>query len=73
MTMWIDETERHLKKAQSGGYLKKSADPRQIAVFIVTLQEGSFGLVKSMADRKLFDLLYASLREYLHLYAEVSG
>lgn len=73
MTMWIDETERNLKKAQSGGYLKKSADTRQIAVFIVTLQEGSFGLVKSMADRKLFDLLYASLREYLHLHAEGSG
>jgi TetR/AcrR family transcriptional regulator, transcriptional repressor for nem operon len=65
MTLWIDETERYLKKAQEGGYLKLSADTRQLAVFIVALEEGAFGLVKSMADRRLFDSLYASLRSHL--------
>lgn len=71
MTMWIDETERHLKKGSESGYLKKEADPRQIALFVVMTQEGSFGLVKSLADRKIFDSLYVSLREYLHSQAVV--
>jgi hypothetical protein len=65
MTFWIDETEHYLKKAQEDGYLKPTADPRQLAIFIVSLQEGAFGLVKSMGDRKLFEALYASLRSYL--------
>jgi hypothetical protein len=34
-------------------------------------QEGAFGLVKSLADRKAFESLYDSLREYLHAQAEV--
>jgi TetR/AcrR family transcriptional regulator, transcriptional repressor for nem operon len=65
MTLWIEETERYLKKAQEDGYLKPTADTHQLAVFIVMLEEGSFGLVKSMADRRLFDSLYASLRGHL--------
>jgi len=71
LTIWIDETERFLKKARDAGYLKKDADTRQLAVFVVTLEEGAFGLVKSMADRKLFDSLYDSLREHLYSCAEV--
>jgi len=71
MTVWIDETERYLKKAQDAGFLKKSADPHQIALFVVMVQEGSFGLVKSLADRKVFEALYGSLKEYLHAQAEV--
>jgi len=70
LTIWLDETERFLKKARDAGYLKKDADTRQLAVFVVTLEEGAFGLVKSMADRKLFDSLYDSLREHLCAYAE---
>jgi len=70
MGMWIDETERYLKKAQQAGYLKKSADPRQMAVFVVATQEGAFGLVKSMGDRKLFENLCVSLRGYLLAQAE---
>jgi AcrR family transcriptional regulator len=71
MTMWIDETERYLKKAQDAGFLKKGADLRQIALFIVMCQEGAFGLVKSLADRKVFESLYVSLRDFLHSHAEV--
>jgi AcrR family transcriptional regulator len=71
MSEWIDETERYLRKAQDAGFLKKSADPRQIALFVVMSQEGAFGLVKSLADRKVFDSLYMSLKEHLHAQAEV--
>jgi len=65
MTMWIDETERYLQKAKEGRYLKPEADTRQLAVFIVMLEEGAFGLVKSMGDRRIFESLYASLRSHL--------
>ncbi len=65
MTLWIDETERYLEKAEENGYLKKTANTRQLAEFIVATEEGSFGLVKSMADRKIYTSLYNSLRDYL--------
>jgi TetR/AcrR family transcriptional regulator, transcriptional repressor for nem operon len=65
MTLWIDETERYLQKAQQGGYLQPGVDTRQLAVFIVMFEEGAFGLVKSLADRKIFESLYGSLRNHL--------
>jgi AcrR family transcriptional regulator len=71
MTVWIGETERYLKKAQDAGFLKKSADPHQIALFVVMVQEGSLGLVKSLADRNVFDSLRIALKEYLHAQTEV--
>ena len=70
MMLWIDETERYLKKAQENGYLKKSANTRQLAEFIVATEEGSFGMVKSIADRKIYTSLYNSLRDYLLSKAE---
>jgi len=70
MTLWIDETERYIKKAQENGYLKKTANTRQLAEFIVATEEGSFGMVKSMADRKIYTSLYNSLRDYLLSRAE---
>jgi AcrR family transcriptional regulator len=73
MTLWIDETERYLKKAQEMGYLKKTANTRQLAEFIVATEEGSFGMVKSMADRKIYTSLYNSLRDYLLSKAEVES
>lgn len=65
MSLWIDETEQYLKKAQNSGYLKKTVNTRQLAEFIVMTQEGSFGLVKSLGDKKIFNSLYNSLRDYL--------
>jgi TetR/AcrR family transcriptional regulator, transcriptional repressor for nem operon len=72
MTLWIDETGRYLKKAQESGYLKKTVNTRRLAEFIVATEEGSFGLVKSMADRKIYTSLYNSLRDYLVSKAEDS-
>ena len=70
MTLWIDETERYLKKSQENGYLKKTVNTRQLAEFIVATEEGSFGMVKSMADRRVYTSLYNSLRDYLLSKAE---
>lgn len=61
MSLWIDETEKYLIKARDCGYLKKDVDARRLAEFIVMV----FGLVKSIGDRKIFNSLYDSLRDYL--------
>lgn len=73
MTLWIDETEKYLKKAQINGYLKKTVNTRQLAEFIVATEEGAFGMVKSMDDRKIYSSLYDSLRVYLLSKTEVGS
>jgi TetR/AcrR family transcriptional repressor of nem operon len=62
---WIAGTEQALRQAQQDGYIKKSADPRKAAEFIVTLQEGTFAMGKALRDRRVFDSSYWSLKLYL--------
>ena len=72
MELWIDETEKYLKKAQDEGYLKRRANPRRIAEFVVMAQEGSFGMVKNLRSKRIFWSLYDSLRDYLGSVSEKS-
>lgn len=65
MTLWIDETQRYLQKAQKDGYLKKTVNTRQLAEFIVMVTEGSFGIAKSIGDKKIFNSFYNSLKDHL--------
>jgi AcrR family transcriptional regulator len=70
LELWINEVEKYLIKAQKEGYLKKSANPRQVAEFVVMTHEGGFGLSKSFRDKKIFWSLYHTLREYLNSVSE---
>ncbi|MGI8787653.1 MAG: TetR/AcrR family transcriptional regulator [Pyrinomonadaceae bacterium] len=72
MAMWIDETEKYLKKAQTDGQLKKSVNTRQLAEFIVAVQESAFAMTKTMNDRRMLDSLYNSLKDYLESKCEDS-
>jgi len=63
--LWIDETERHLKRAQAKGYLKTGVNPRQVAEFAVMIEEGSAALVKNLGGRNLYRSLYESFRQYM--------
>jgi AcrR family transcriptional regulator len=72
LRLWIDETEKYLKKAQSEGYLKKDVDTRQVAEFVVTVEEGSCAMVKNLRDRRVFWSLFESLRQYLESISEKS-
>jgi hypothetical protein len=49
-----------LKIAQEKDYLRKTANARQLAEFIVAIEKGSFGMVKSMADRMIYTSRYNS-------------
>ena len=66
LELWISEIEKYLKKAQKDGYLKKSANPRQVSEFVVTAHEGAFGMSKSYRDKKLFWSVYHALWDYLN-------
>ena len=72
MTMWIDETDKYLKRAQRDGYLKESVNTRQLAEFIITTQEGAFGMAKTMRDRRMAVSLYNSLKDYLESKSEAN-
>jgi TetR/AcrR family transcriptional repressor of nem operon len=65
LEIWIQGVEKHLKRAQAAGYLKQTADTRQMAMFVVAAHEGGFGMSKSFKSKKVFLGIYASLRDYL--------
>jgi TetR/AcrR family transcriptional repressor of nem operon len=73
LKLWIDETERYLKKAQSDGYLKKDVDTRQIAEFVVMVEEGSYAMVKNLRDQRVYWSLFESLKQYLESISEKSA
>ena len=63
--LWISETEKYLKKAQAEGYLSQDVDPRQLAEFVVMVEEGAFAMVKNLRDKKVYWSLYESFKRYL--------
>jgi len=73
LKLWIDETERYLRKAQAEGYLKKDVNTRQVAEFVVMVEEGSLAMVKNLRDKKVYWSLYDSLRQYLESISEKSA
>jgi AcrR family transcriptional regulator len=70
--LWIEETEKYLKVAQERGYLSRKADPRQVAEFVVMVEEGSLALVKSLRDKRVYWSLFNSLKQYLDSVSEKS-
>lgn len=70
MKLWINETEKYLKIAQERGYLSKKASPREVAEFVVMVEEGSFGMVKNLRDKKVYWSLFNSLKQYLDSLSE---
>ncbi len=73
LLLWIDETEKYLRKAQDEGYLRKEVDTRQVAEFVVMVEEGSLGMVKNLRDKTVFWSLYESLKQYLESISEKPG
>jgi TetR/AcrR family transcriptional regulator, transcriptional repressor for nem operon len=65
LEIWIQGVEKHLKRAQEGGYLSSEADTRQMAEFVVATHEGGFGMSKSFKNRRVFLSIYGSLKDYL--------
>ncbi len=64
LSLWISETERHLKRGKKSGYLKSDVNTRQVAHFIVMAHEGFYGILKGLGQPEAFDALYDSLKKY---------
>lgn len=69
LNFWVDETERHLTRAQKDGYLKKEVNTRQVAHFVVMAHEGFYGMIKGLDNPYVFDALYDSLKRYFQSIA----
>ena len=67
LNLWIDETEKHLKRAKSNGYLKKDVNTQQVAQFVVMAHEGFYGMLKGLDDPKAFHAMYNSLEKYFEV------
>lgn len=64
LTLWITEMDKHLKRGQRAGHIKKEINTKQVAHFIVMAHEGFYGMLKGLNNKKAFDALYSSLSIY---------
>ncbi len=64
LNLWIDEMDKHLKRAKKSGYLKTDVNTKHVAHFVVMAHEGFYGMLKGLDDPKVFSALYASMKQY---------
>jgi AcrR family transcriptional regulator len=64
LNLWIDETDKHLRRAKSAGLIDSHVYTRQVAHFVVMCHEGFYGLLKGLNDPGTFSILYESLKRY---------
>ena len=69
LTLWIDETEKHLKRAKKSGHIKSDVNTRHAAHFIVMAHEGFYGMLKGLDDPHAFNALHDSLKRYFQSIA----
>ena len=69
LNLWIDETEKHLKRGQKAGFIKDKVKLRDVAYFIVMAHEGFYGMMKGVEDPRLFPSLYRSIHVYFEAMA----
>jgi AcrR family transcriptional regulator len=63
--LWIERTREHLERARRDGYLRADVDTTVLAEFIVSLQEGTFAMGKTLNDRSIYGSLHDSLRIHM--------
>lgn len=64
LNLWIDEMDKHLKRAKKSGYLNADVNTRHVAHFVVMAHEGFYGMLKGLDDPKIFSALYESMKRY---------
>jgi hypothetical protein len=62
LTLWVDELDQHLQRAQANGFIKRNLDTREVAYFVVMAHEGFYGMMKGLGPRDAFSALYNSIR-----------
>ncbi|MFZ2522289.1 MAG: TetR/AcrR family transcriptional regulator [Minisyncoccia bacterium] len=64
LDIWIDGINMHLKRSQKLGYIHKNQNIKFLAKFIVSSQEGAYGMSKGYQNSEIFKTLYESLEKY---------
>lgn len=64
LEFWIHGIDTHLRRGQENGSIKKEVKTREVAVFIVTMHEGFYGMIKGMRDKSLFKSLESGFVQY---------
>jgi TetR/AcrR family transcriptional repressor of nem operon len=64
LTLWVDEMDKHLKRAQANGVLKRNIDTREVAHFVVMAHEGFYGMMKGLGPHDAFPALYNSIQAF---------
>jgi TetR/AcrR family transcriptional repressor of nem operon len=62
LTLWVDEMDKHLKRAQMNGIIKRNINTREVAHFVVMAHEGFYGMMKGLGPQDAFSALYNSIR-----------
>ena len=72
LELWITGLQFELERGQRTGYVKKSVNTRDAAVFIVMAHEGFYGTLKCLGNKngETFRALYSALECHLNLFAE---
>jgi len=61
---WIDGVESHVKRGQAAGLVRKSANARSVAEYVVASIEGVYGLVKIVRDESVLRSLVTSMATF---------
>lgn len=64
LTLWIEEMDLQLIRAQKAGHLKPDANTREVAHFVVMAHEGFYGMIKGLGEAETFSVLFRSLLAY---------
>jgi AcrR family transcriptional regulator len=67
---WIDGIEAHVKRGQASGHVRKSANARSVAEYVVTSHEGVFALIKVLGNKRVLVSIRTSMEV---LFASISG
>jgi hypothetical protein len=61
---WIGGIELQVTRGQASGHLRKSANARGVAEYVVTSTEGVYALIKVLADKSVLLSLMESMATY---------
>lgn len=71
LNFWINETQKHIKRAQKNNIINDKLNSKEIAEFIIMSLEGFAGILKGTGNKKVYKSLYRGLRGYFNTISNV--
>lgn len=64
LQLWIEGTEKHLRRAKNQGFLRKDVNTLSLSKYIVMSHEGFYGFIKGLNDPEAFLILLEPMKVY---------